>query len=137
MMFDHASMQITRHERPCDRKAAVRAAFVAAVRGRRIVLGSRRGRDPRLPFPVGTSIEFQRIEDGHLSLLLGQWRVLRSRSTATGGIAEMAGNVGAFPVRFAGAATAERLVAPRGRIKGSASRKEFRVDETRRATVRV
>jgi hypothetical protein len=30
----------------------------------------------------------------------------------------MAGNVGAFPVRFAGAATAERLVAPRGRIKG-------------------
>jgi hypothetical protein len=88
----------------------------------------------------GTSIEFQRIEDGHMSLLLAQSRVPRSRSTATGGVDEMAGNVGAFPVRFAGAATAERLVAPGGRIKGrisSASRKKFSVDETRRATVRA
>ena len=132
-MFDHASMQITGHERPCDREAAVRTTFVAAVRGSCIFLGSRRGRDPRLPFPVGTSIEFQRIEDGHLSLLLGQSRGLRSRSTATGGVAEMAGNVGAFP-----SLRRRRDRRATGRAKGphqgSASRKEFSVDETRRAT---
>jgi hypothetical protein len=68
MMLNDASGQVPRYKWLCDREAAIRTTFVAAVWRRIALRGSRSGLDAMLPLPFGSPMKFQWIDDDHRAM---------------------------------------------------------------------
>jgi hypothetical protein len=68
MMLNDASGQVPRYKWLCDREAAIRTTFVAAVWRLIALRGSRSGLDAMLPLPFGAPMKFQWIDDDHRAM---------------------------------------------------------------------
>lgn len=68
MMLNDASGQVPRYKWLCDREAAIRTTFVAAVWRRITLRGARSGLDAMPPLPIGAPMKFQWIDDDHLAM---------------------------------------------------------------------